>query len=233
MNATPTFSRFGFHSEEDLSFGMFSVPAATNHPGFHESLEQTPYADAFPLHTQPPPSGPLSSPNTPFELLPHTVIASYDDEHAHPKFESPLLSSGSSSTPETKGSQQLVTPENAPSILGHAPDPDSEDEMDDFDDEPPPLLSSARRKPGKSKAKEMSDARGNEGKRRHFLQRNRVAAMKCRKKKKEWMGWWTRRAASARSSWPTPTAMTRISTSGSRTRRRGSSLAPASDTTRY
>ena len=192
MNATPTFSRFSFHNEEDLSFGMFGVAVATDHPRFHESLEQTPYADAFPLHTQPPPSGPLSSPRTPFELLPRTIIASYDDHirssppyTTHPKFESPSLSSGSSSTSKTKGSQKLVTPENAPSILAQVPD--SEGEMEDFDNEPPPLFSSARKKPGKSKAKEISGPKENEGKRRHFLQRNRVAAMKCRKKKKEWV----------------------------------------------
>ncbi|KAI0517637.1 hypothetical protein F5B22DRAFT_645817 [Xylaria bambusicola] len=184
MNATPTFSRFNFHSEEDLSFGMFGVSAATNHTGFHESLEPTPYADAFPLHTQPPHSGSLSTPQTPFELLPRTIVAS--PYHLPSKFESPALSTGSSSTPETNESQHLVTPENAPNIaIGQALD--SEAEMEDLDDDPPPLLSSARRMPGKPKAKENSNPKETEGKRKHFLQRNRVAAMKCRKKKKEWV----------------------------------------------
>ncbi|KAI1420158.1 hypothetical protein F5Y12DRAFT_153621 [Xylaria sp. FL1777] len=190
MNATPAFARFNFQDEEDLGFGMFGVPTATNHPGFHQGLQPAPYADAFPLHTQHSPSGHLSSPNPHFGFFTRNVVASYD-EHARsstpyatqPKFESPALSSGSSSTPDTNESQ-LVTPKNA-SALKHAPD--SEGDIEDFDDDSLPLMSSTRKKPGKHKAKETTDPKEKEGKRSHFLQRNRVAAMKCRKKKKEWV----------------------------------------------
>ncbi|RWA05986.1 hypothetical protein EKO27_g9119 [Xylaria grammica] len=192
MNATPTYTQFNFQNEEDLSFGMFDVPAATNHSGFHQSLQATPYADTFSLHTQTPPSGHLSSPNTQFGFLPRNLVASYHEHRrsstpypTHPKFESPTLSSGSSSTPDTNESQQLITPPKNASALGQAPD--DEDDIEDFDDDSPPLMSSARKKSGKHKARENADPKEKEGKRRHFLQRNRVAAMKCRKKKKEWV----------------------------------------------
>ncbi|KAI1753292.1 hypothetical protein F4782DRAFT_497437 [Xylaria castorea] len=208
MNATPTFTQFNFQNEEDLSFGMFDVPSATNHPGFHQSLQSEAYADAFSLHAQASSSGHISSQNSPFAFIPRSFMTSYD-EHArastpyltHTKLESPGLSNGSSSTPETKESQQLlVTPKNA-SAARHVVDDDCDDmeedeEEEDFDDDPLPLLSSssARNKPGGKQHKTIprenivtGNPREREGKRRHFLQRNRVAAMKCRKKKKEWV----------------------------------------------
>ncbi|KAI0967413.1 hypothetical protein F4678DRAFT_465348 [Xylaria arbuscula] len=191
MNATPSFTRFNFQNEEDLSFGMFGIPNAMNHPGSYQGLQPTPYADPFPLHTQHPPSDHLSSSNPPFGFLSRSVIASYD-EHTrlstpypvHPKFESPDLSSGSSSTPDTHESQQLVTPKNA-TALRQAPD--SEDEIDDFDDDLSQLAGPALKKSGRQRTKEGASPKEKEGKRRHFLHRNRVAAMKCRKKKKEWV----------------------------------------------
>ncbi|KAF2973322.1 hypothetical protein GQX73_g351 [Xylaria multiplex] len=192
MNATPTYTHFNFQNEEDLSFGMFDVPAATNHPGFHQSLQQASFADAFPLHTQAAPSSHLSSPNPPFGFLPRNLVPSYDEHRrsstpypTHAKFESPSLSSGSSSTPDTNESQQLITPPKNPSTFGQALN--DEDDVDDFDDDFSSLTGSARKKSGKHKAKESADPKEKEGKRRHFLQRNRVAAMKCRKKKKEWV----------------------------------------------
>ncbi|KAI1125095.1 hypothetical protein F5Y10DRAFT_14269 [Nemania abortiva] len=190
MNETPTYPHFNFQNEEDLSFGMFDVPNTTNHPGFHQSMQQEHYTDNFSLHAQTSPSGHLSSQNHPFGFIPRTLI-SYD-EHTqssppyapHHKFESPALSSGSSSTPDTNESQQLVTPKNASTRRQVA---DDEDDIEDFDDDPLPVLGSARKKLGKHKAKENVGSGEKEGKRKHFLQRNRVAAMKCRKKKKEWV----------------------------------------------
>ncbi|KAI1152434.1 hypothetical protein F4825DRAFT_461876 [Nemania diffusa] len=190
MNETPTYPHFSFQNEEDLGFGMFDLPNATNHPGFHQSMQQDHYTDNFSLHAQHPPSGHLSSQSHQLDFIPRSLIAY--DEHTrstapyppHTKFESPGLSSGSSSTPETNESQQLVTPKNATTVRQVA---DDDDDMEDFDDHPFPVMSSARKKPGKNKAKENVEYKGNDGKRRHFLQRNRVAAMKCRKKKKEWV----------------------------------------------
>ncbi|KAI0491059.1 hypothetical protein F4859DRAFT_508848 [Xylaria cf. heliscus] len=206
MNETPSYTQFNFQNEEDLTFGMFDVPSTTNHPEFHQSMQPEAYADAFSLHAQAS-SDHLSSQNSPFAFIPRSFVASYD-EHArssppyltHTKFESPALSNGSSSTPETNESQQLlVTPKNA-SATRHADeggDMEEEEHDEDLDNDPLPLLSSpsTRSKLGgrqQHKASTRENAatinpKEKEGKRRHFLQRNRVAAMKCRKKKKEWV----------------------------------------------
>ncbi|KAI1171441.1 hypothetical protein F4777DRAFT_54935 [Nemania sp. FL0916] len=189
MNETPTYAHFNFQNEDDLSFGMFDVPN-TNHPGFHQSIQPESFADTFQLHAHSPPSGHISSQNPSFGFLPRNLVA-YDEQtrssspyQSHAKFESPGLSSGSSSTPDTNESQRLVTPKNA-SAIAHVPD--DEGDVEDYDDDPVPLLSSTRKKLGHNKVKENTDPKEKEGKRRHFLQRNRVAAMKCRKKKKEWV----------------------------------------------
>ncbi|GAP91411.1 putative bZIP transcription factor [Rosellinia necatrix] len=191
MNETPTYTHFDFQNEDDLSFGMFDVHSATNQPGFHQGIQPEAYGDTFVLHPQTAPPGHLSYQSQQFGFLPRNLIASYDEHTrslgpcpAHPKFESPSLSSGSSSTPETNESRQFVTPKNA-STLRHVTD--EEGDADDIDDDHFPILSPARKKPGKRTAKENREPNEKEGKRRHFLQRNRVAAMKCRKKKKEWV----------------------------------------------
>ncbi|KAI0546303.1 hypothetical protein F4679DRAFT_587647 [Xylaria curta] len=204
MNETPTYTQFNFQNEEDLSFGMFDVPSATTHPGFHQSMHAEVYADAFTLHAQASSSGHISSQNSPFAFIPRSFVTSYEEQTrsatpylTHPKLESPSLSNGSSSTPETKESQQLlVTPKN-PLATRHVVDDDMEEdaedeEEEDYDDDPLPLLSSRSKLGGRQQHKMTTTAvatnpKEKEGKRRHFLQRNRVAAMKCRKKKKEWV----------------------------------------------
>ncbi|KAI1215093.1 uncharacterized protein F4807DRAFT_405869 [Annulohypoxylon truncatum] len=83
--------------------------------------------------------------------------------------ESPGLSSGSSDTPESHSSQHTVTPENgsgAHSFL--AP-------------ESPP--SKKRKHRSKKDMEQGTEA----AKRNRFLEKNRVAATKCRQKKKEWV----------------------------------------------
>ncbi|KAH8162092.1 hypothetical protein CIB48_g6162 [Xylaria polymorpha] len=212
MNETPSYTQFNFQNEEDLSFGMFDVPSTTNHPEFHQSMQPEAYADTFSLHAQTSSSGHISSQNSPFAFIPRSFVASYN-EHArssppyltHTKFESPALSNGSSSTPETNESQQLlVTPKNASTARhvdeggGIEEEEEEEEDGEGYDDDPFPLLSSpsARNKLGgkqqqhRTSTREITAAinpKEKEGKRRHFLQRNRVAAMKCRKKKKEWV----------------------------------------------
>ncbi|KAI1191064.1 hypothetical protein F5B17DRAFT_426946 [Nemania serpens] len=190
MNEASTYSHFNFQNEEDLSFGMFDVPNATNHPGFHPTMHPGSYTDSFQLHAQACPSDHLSPQNSPFGFVPRSLVTY--DEHTqsstpypvHAKFESPSLSSGSSSTSDTSEFQRLVTPKNVSAMRQDAEDAGG---REDFDKDHSPLTGSARKKPGKYKVKESVDGKENEGKRRHFLQRNRVAAMKCRKKKKEWV----------------------------------------------
>ncbi|KAI0865808.1 hypothetical protein F4860DRAFT_266464 [Xylaria cubensis] len=201
MNETPTYSQFNFQNEEDLSFGMFDVPST--HPGFHQTMHTEVYADAFSLHAQASSSGHISSQNSPFAFIPRSFVTSYEEQArsstpylTHPKLESPSLSNGSSSTPETKESQQLLVTPKYSLATRHVVDDEDEDGEEEYDDEdfddddPSPLLSS-RNKLGGCKQHKTTTTGANpkerEGKRRHFLQRNRVAAMKCRKKKKEWV----------------------------------------------
>ncbi|KAI1825560.1 hypothetical protein F4861DRAFT_537811 [Xylaria intraflava] len=190
MNGTPTFTQFNFQNEEDLGFGMFDVPPTTNHHGFHQSIHPAPYPDPFPLHTPTTPLDHIPSQNPVFGFIPRSLVAPYADQtqpstpYPHPKLESPALSSGSSSTPETHESQQLITPRNASSLRHVSDDLDG---MDDFDDDPLPFMGSAGGRLGKQRVTREMESEGGEGKRKHFLQRNRVAAMKCRKKKKEWV----------------------------------------------
>lgn len=196
MNEMPTYAHFSLQNEEDLSFGMFDVP--TTHHGFHQSMHPESFADAFAIHGQTPPSDHLSCQDSQFEILSRNMMASYHQparpptpyQALHPKFESPSLSSGSSSTPETNGSQYLITLDNPPTV---SQAPGDECDAEEFDEDASPVLRSARKKLGRRRsataAKEnaMGSAPEKEGKRKHFLQRNRVAAMKCRKKKKEWV----------------------------------------------
>ncbi|KAI0199397.1 hypothetical protein F4808DRAFT_216794 [Astrocystis sublimbata] len=213
MNESPSYAHFNFQHEEDLNFGMFDVPA--NHPGFHTGMQPETYPDAFSLHPPGPSSGHVSAHNSPFAFIPRSFVAAYDEPSrssppyiTHTKLESPELSTEPFSTPETRDSQ--VTHKNQSStkhILGNEDDYlDNEDEgdYDDFDNDPLPLMSSAstRTKLGAKQPNRATtsrenaisagqftnpNVRGKDGKRRHFLQRNRVAAMKCRKKKKEWV----------------------------------------------
>ncbi|CAJ2507755.1 Uu.00g089410.m01.CDS01 [Anthostomella pinea] len=121
-------------------------------------------------------------------------ISPYDSQdfsatsHTAPvKVESPGLSSGLSSTPETRASQQLITPyENAPVRMNKGPQ-----EVIEASGHSPPAPAngppSKRRRQQKPKAKEGCDRGEEEAKRDKFLERNRVAATKCRQKKKEWV----------------------------------------------
>ncbi|KAI2643364.1 hypothetical protein GGS21DRAFT_11784 [Xylaria nigripes] len=189
MNGTPTFTHFNFQNEEDLGFGMFDVPTSTSHSGFHQGIHPAPYPDPFPLQGTRTPLDHMTPQNPPFGFIPRGLVSPYADQlkastpYPHAKLESPILSSGSSSTPETHESQQLVTP-TASALRQVSGDQDA---IEDFDDDLLPLMGSTGGQLGKQRANQNADAEGGDGKRRHFLQRNRVAAMKCRKKKKEWV----------------------------------------------
>lgn len=97
------------------------------------------------------------------------------------KLESPGLSSGSSSTPETAFSSQSITPENHPA---HSQQSHGLSQAV-F---PPPMtaLPPRKRRPRKPKPRPHLSMEQEEVKRNKFLERNRVAATKCRQKRKEW-----------------------------------------------
>ncbi|KAK8135280.1 bZIP transcription factor [Apiospora sp. TS-2023a] len=99
-------------------------------------------------------------------------------------FEPPGLSSGSSTTPDTKNSQ-AVTPKNRRGSRNVSIQPKADAVF------PPPLpsgpiLPPRRRRPRKPKPKPQLSTEEEEAKKNKTLERNRVAASKCREKKKDW-----------------------------------------------
>ncbi|KAK7910947.1 bZIP transcription factor [Apiospora marii] len=99
-------------------------------------------------------------------------------------FEPPGLSSGSSTTPDTKNSQ-AVTPENRRGSRNVSIQPKTDAVF------PPPLpsgpiLPPRRRRPRQPKPKPQLSMEEEEAKKNKTLERNRVAASKCREKKKDW-----------------------------------------------
>lgn len=99
-------------------------------------------------------------------------------------FEPPGLSSGSSTTPDTKNSQ-VVTPENRRGSKNVSIQPKTDALF------PPPLpsgpiLPPRRRRPRKPKPKPQLSMEEEEAKKNKTLERNRIAASKCREKKKDW-----------------------------------------------
>ncbi|KAK8032458.1 bZIP transcription factor [Apiospora arundinis] len=98
--------------------------------------------------------------------------------------ESPGLSSGSSTTPDTRHSQ-AITPENRRESRNVSIQP----KIDAVFPPPPPIgpmLPPRRRRPRKPKPKPQLSVEEEEAKKNKTLERNRVAASKCREKKKDW-----------------------------------------------
>ncbi|RYP38171.1 hypothetical protein DL766_001081 [Monosporascus sp. MC13-8B] len=98
------------------------------------------------------------------------------------KLQSPGLSRGSPTTPETRSSGRLVTPEDHP--RSRQKKTDGVPRVISFQ----PYVPLARRKRQRSqKSQEGVSPVQEETKRNRFLEKNRIAATKCRQKKKEWM----------------------------------------------
>ncbi|KAI4601751.1 hypothetical protein KJ359_010615 [Pestalotiopsis sp. 9143b] len=101
------------------------------------------------------------------------------------KLESPDLTSDFSNTSESMLSIQLITPNITPPEIAAYPVKPSRPQETLF---PPttPLLP-RRRRPRKPRAKPQLSEEEEAAKREKFLERNRVAAGKCREKRKSWM----------------------------------------------
>ncbi|KAI1818120.1 hypothetical protein GGS20DRAFT_529845 [Poronia punctata] len=190
MNEPPAYSQSDYHAEGEIPMGGYGVPVT--HPGgYHPG-----YGDHF--SNQMP-----SYPNS-LHFMPTGLVHAFHDPGRPPSpylqpaaaFQTPSLTTGSSSTPETRESQQLVTPNMLPMhpisqgrIIREVEDED-EDEDEEYQGGTMHMRETRGKKPG-GKGTSKEDLRRYpgelDGKRKHFLQRNRVAAMKCRKKKKEWV----------------------------------------------
>ncbi|KAK8017593.1 hypothetical protein PG993_013919 [Apiospora rasikravindrae] len=98
--------------------------------------------------------------------------------------ESPGLSSGSSTTPDTRHSQ-AITPDNRPVSRNVSIQPKI-DSVFPPPVPPGPMLPPRKRRPRKPKPKPQLTVEEEEAKKNKTLERNRVAASKCREKKKDW-----------------------------------------------
>ncbi|KAI1496751.1 hypothetical protein F5X99DRAFT_413784 [Biscogniauxia marginata] len=195
MDGPPDFFNCSIQEEDDDNYGFFDSHAAANQGVFHQHAAHSTYNGDFPFDAPSTPGHPSSSfPTAPVSSRMSTVpaighISSRNNlgPSATPypnsaQLESPGLSSGSASTPETRVSQQLITPENLPPESARKPQGITES----FDVSLA-APSSGRRRHRKQKTKEEVDPDVEGTKRNRFLERNRVAATKCRQKKKEWV----------------------------------------------
>ncbi|KAI0598206.1 hypothetical protein F4775DRAFT_201803 [Biscogniauxia sp. FL1348] len=196
MDGTPNFFNCGIQEDNDDDYGFFDSHTAASQGLFHhQAPTHGAYNGDFPLDPPSPPGQPLGS----FSMahVPSRTSISHSRGHnpsrdklrppATPhlnsaQLESPVLSSGSASTPETRVSQQLITPEHHPSEPARRPG-DFAERLDYSLPNP----SSGRRRSRKQKPREEMDPEVEGVKRNRFLERNRVAATKCRQKKKEWV----------------------------------------------
>ncbi|KAI2641667.1 hypothetical protein GGS26DRAFT_586064 [Hypomontagnella submonticulosa] len=99
------------------------------------------------------------------------------------KIESPMVSSGSSGSSATRSSQLITPPEDVYAYSEDMPN-DATGATDFLSPDPAPARKRRQRKQS-STSNTMHGAEST--KRNKFLERNRVAATKCRQKKKEWV----------------------------------------------
>ncbi|KAI0150307.1 hypothetical protein GGR57DRAFT_203294 [Xylariaceae sp. FL1272] len=192
MDTTLDYLHYDIQEGENEAFGVFGAEAAQSHGQFPQTLEAAAYDETFALRSPPLSSNNFPGHSTAFTFIPRELDASQSNHHAssaaYPiatKFESPRLSSGSSSTPETNESHLLV-PSNTMSSFGHLANGAGND-LGGYTDGSMAAPQATRKRSGKNHTTEPFGLDPEEVKRRQFLLRNRVAAMKCRKKRKEWV----------------------------------------------
>ncbi|KAI1776326.1 hypothetical protein F4818DRAFT_377115 [Hypoxylon cercidicola] len=115
----------------------------------------------------------------------HTRNQFATSQSDYAKLISPSLSSGSSETPDTRSSQQTATPKDAPTNTD-----DKRHHASVADGFPPPgcLRTKGRRQRKQRAEEDVNHALDMDvSKRNRFLEKNRMAATKCRQKKKEWV----------------------------------------------
>ncbi|KAI0011204.1 hypothetical protein F4779DRAFT_246484 [Xylariaceae sp. FL0662B] len=195
MDESPNFFSYCLQDDEGSSYDIFDGQGTTNQDDQQEEQLPGTYADDFPVDaapTQNHSSDPLAVASLPVQTSTTSSkrrVAARNARRQLPssransvKFEPPDLSSGSSTTPETHSSQHIITPDGVPANHdGKLQDVSEADEL------PPPAPPAKRRRSRIQKAKENVDPREDEAKRHRFLERNRVAATKCRQKRKEWV----------------------------------------------
>ncbi|RYP32203.1 hypothetical protein DL767_005359 [Monosporascus sp. MG133] len=194
MDGTSFFA-YAFQGDDGNEFTIFNNrDANVQSPYLQEQLASA-YSEDTPLDVPPPAThqtGSSSMPSHNKQISPaptndHTPSRLWGKRLAVPqaelsKLQSPGLSRGSSTTPETRSSGQLVAPQDNP--RSRQKKTDGVPRIISFQ----PYAPLPRRKRQRSqKSQEGAGPVQEETKRNRFLEKNRIAATKCRQKKKEWM----------------------------------------------
>ncbi|KAI0021902.1 hypothetical protein F4780DRAFT_255065 [Xylariomycetidae sp. FL0641] len=190
MEATPEFFPYSFGDDDgDDRTRMFDGPKSVAEDASHPISPPAAYLDELPGDPGSKNRGPAESlsldppanPRKDQDLSPAPRLKPVKME----SFETPSLSSASSATLDTRASQQLVTPENAPAQLTRQAT-DATDVASNFGNTPSGSAGKGK-KQRRPTIKEEVESFETQSKRDAFLERNRVAATKCRQKKKEWV----------------------------------------------
>ncbi|KAH9901835.1 hypothetical protein F4778DRAFT_127529 [Xylariomycetidae sp. FL2044] len=200
MEGTPNYFGYSMPEDEVDEYDFFCASGMAGHqPEYHQDGTSGAYVDDYPadLHsTQSYPSH--SIPVPPVAIQPSAAMAmnSFSPRDVRSRLaapqpglfqlSSPGLSSTSSSTPDTRASHHVITPDNMPLVPAQKP-PEPVSEVIGPPVRTVDLPPRNKRRPRKPKPREEVDPDVEETKRNKFLERNRVAATKCRQKKKEWV----------------------------------------------
>ncbi|KAK6078330.1 bZIP transcription factor [Seiridium cupressi] len=203
MERTPHFFNYHFQGQDDGSYPVFDGSEANGQLNFPQDFSALPSYGNVQLHPAPSLGRPMQPPPLTRSALPaRSSIQSGIDRYGHgpvqhqrrlssvssldrPILESPGLTSGSSSTPETRVSGQSITPNITPPDIESKPVHPSKPPEALFP--PPAPVLPRRRRPRKPRPKAELTQQEEEARRDKFLARNRVAAGKCREKRKTWM----------------------------------------------
>lgn len=222
MDRSSNFFNYGSHDEDDGSYQMFDGSGDGSRHGFQQSFTSVlPFSEVAPSPSlgqrfKPIQPAPGIEPSVPARASVPLEAGHFGYPRGVPRqsqlldvpsferlqLESPVLSSGSSATPDTRSSGQNVTPED---MVAGASRPQQQQQRQQQQQEhrhhrpgfnaifppppppPPATLAPRKRRPRKPRVKPELSVEEEEEKRDKFLARNRVAATKCRQKKREWM----------------------------------------------
>ncbi|KAI1406462.1 hypothetical protein F4819DRAFT_159162 [Hypoxylon fuscum] len=188
MDGSPNFFSHQIHEDDDDGYGLFDNQDVNNEATDRQDAPYSINPDGSSAPISPDQAHLLvTSPTDSIYVQSSMKCANSRTKHQLKtppfdaiKVESPGFSSGSSeTTQQSHSSQQTIAPTHAG---GESYDALSNDDLSPSG--PPPAK---RRKQRKKQTRKDVDHNGDEVKRDRFLERNRVAATKCRQKKKEWV----------------------------------------------
>ncbi|KAI1390995.1 uncharacterized protein F4822DRAFT_426848 [Hypoxylon trugodes] len=186
MDRPPEFFGENIQDDEDDKYDLFSSQRMQDRDYAYQDTSPSvdpddPSIDALPLKSRSPDPFPMDSTRTHTpRRLPSSRARNKTSQSNLAETESSGVTNTSSKTSGTRSSKKTLTPEKASSSSG-----ENSSITNGF---PPPKSSPANKKRQRKQHINEYLTQGLETVKRHrFLERNRVAATKCRQKKKEWV----------------------------------------------